>query len=207
MRNWTENQINLIFIRHGETPSNALGRYLGRGEEDLSEAGREKLLYQKEMGKYPKADILFSSPMKRCTQTAELLYGGKALVLIEEWREIDFGSFEGKNYKELDGDADYQAWIDSNGELPFPGGESREEFLIRCQKGLQKAWKELLKNVGTVPFNAAAVVHGGTIMALLSCYCKGGSYYDYQCKNAEGYVCSLKLLNEQEPMLEIIRKL
>lgn len=44
MRNRTENQINLILIRHGETPSNALGRYLGRTEEDLSEAGKEKLL-------------------------------------------------------------------------------------------------------------------------------------------------------------------
>ncbi|SHO44197.1 histidine phosphatase family protein [Anaerocolumna xylanovorans] len=206
MRNWTENQINLILIRHGETPSNTLKRYLGKTDEDLSEAGIEKLLLEKEKGKYPKADILFSSPMKRCIQTAEILYGCKKPVIIEEWREIDFGRFEGKNYKELNGDADYQAWIDSNGELPFPEGESREEFLQRCQKGLQKAVAGLVREERETPVTAAAVVHGGNIMALLSA-CHGGNYYDYQCKNAEGYMCSLKFLNKSELSIEIIRKL
>ena len=33
-----------------------------------------------------------------------------------------------------------------------------------------------------------AVVHGGTIMAILSSLNKD-EYYNYQCKNAEGYIC------------------
>ena len=44
MRNRTENQITLIFIRHGETAANKEQRYLGRTEEALSLEGREKLL-------------------------------------------------------------------------------------------------------------------------------------------------------------------
>lgn len=36
----------------------------------------------------------------------------------------------------------------------------------------------------------AYVVHGGTIMAVLSELC-GGDYYDYHCGNGEGYLCSL----------------
>lgn len=206
MRDWAETQVNFLLIRHGETPSNVLKKYLGRTEEDLSEPGIRNLLIQKEKGKYPEADIIFSSPMKRCIQTAELLYGCKELFLIEEWREIDFGRFEGKNYKELNGDADYQAWIDSNGELPFPEGESREEFRLRCRRGLQRAVAELLRKERKTPVTAALVVHGGTIMALLSSYC-GGSYYDYQCKNTEGYMCSLRLLPGQEIKIEIIQKL
>lgn len=206
MRDRAENQINLILIRHGETISNGLGRYLGRTEEDLSEPGREKLLLQKAAGKYPEADILFSSPMKRCIQTAKILYGQKEPVLIEEWREIDFGRFEGKNYQELNGDADYQAWIDSNGELPFPEGESREEFLIRCRKGLHKAAEVLVREERRTPVTAAAVVHGGNLMALLSSYC-GGSYYDYQCKNSQGYLCRLKVSDKLEVAIEIIGKL
>ena len=35
------------------------------------------------------------------------------------------------------------------------------------------------------------VVHGGTIMALLSHFA-GGEYFDYQCKNGEGYRCQVK---------------
>lgn len=63
----------------------------------------------------------------------------KCLQIIEELAECDFGEFENKNYKELDGNANYQAWIDSNGTLPFPGGESREEFKRRNLSGFERA--------------------------------------------------------------------
>ena len=51
-------------------------------------------------------------------------------------KECDFGDFENKNYKELSGNPDYQAWIDSGGALPFPGGEDPEGFRNRCRGGL-----------------------------------------------------------------------
>ena len=51
---------------------------------------------------------------------------------------MDFGEFEGKNYIELQKDPNYQAWIDSNGTLPFPGGESREAFIKRCEQGFYR---------------------------------------------------------------------
>lgn len=119
MWNRTETQINLILIRHGETTSNSFGRYLGRTDEELSAKGREKLIANKMAGKYPKGEIIFSSPMKRCLQTADIIYSCRKPILIQEWKEMDFGRFEGKNYKELKEDIQYQAWIDSNGELPF----------------------------------------------------------------------------------------
>lgn len=205
MRNRTENQITLALIRHGETPSNALGRYLGQTEEDLSDTGKETLLRNRQSGKYPQADVVFSSPMERCLQTAELLYGCTNPIVVEEWREMDFGHFEGKNYRELSGNAEYQAWIDSGGELPFPGGESRQDFLARCRRGLGQAIGELGK-VESLPASAAAVVHGGTVMALLSAFC-GGDYFDYQCKNGEGYLCRLSFPGTGCFSLEWIRKL
>ena len=100
-------------------------------------------------------------------------------------REMDFGAFEGHNYEELKADVRYQAWIDSNGTLPFPQGESREQFQRRCVEG----FCELLKEVWTrekLPASLALIVHGGTIMALLDAFAEG-SYYDYQCANAKGY--------------------
>ena len=205
MRHRTENQITLALIRHGETPSNALGRYLGRTEEDLSDTGKEKLLRNRQSGKYPQADVVFSSPMERCLQTTELLYGCMNPIVVEEWREMDFGRFEGKNYRELSGNAEYQAWIDSSGELPFPGGESRQDFLARCRRGLGQAVKELGK-AESLPASVAAVVHGGTVMALLSAFC-GGDYFDYQCKNGEGYLCRLSFSGTDCFSLEWIRKL
>ncbi|MGF7143039.1 alpha-ribazole phosphatase [Anaerotaenia torta] len=209
--------IDLILIRHGETPSNESGKYIGRTDESLSEKGRQRLEDGKNAGMYPKEGILVSSPMRRCRETAKLLYGSEPL-LIEEWREIDFGRFEGKNYKELCGDADYQAWLDSNGELPFPEGESREEFVLRCRKGLDKLLR-MMPDMGSMAMaeteskteaarypSVIAAVHGGTIMALLSSYGSGG-YFDYQCKNGEGYRCLLEISNTGEYSIGMAERL
>lgn len=191
MRNGTENQIELFLIRHGKTRANLEHRYLGRTDEELSPEGKEELAAQKAAGNYPapdEVDVVIVSPMKRCRQTAELLYPGMPLLVIEEFREMDFGAFEGKNYKELQGDARYQAWIDSNGTLPFPEGEGQAEFQERCRAGLFRMMEELAGMGKEHPARIAAIVHGGTIMALLGAY-GDRSYFDYQCGNGGGYQC------------------
>ena len=201
----TMSVMEIFWIRHGETPSNKEHRYLGgRTDESLSKEGRSFLKREKEAGRYPKAELLFSSPMKRCLETGARLYPDQESRKIESFREMDFGAFEGKNYQELNGNTAYQAWIDSNGTLPFPEGESREDFICRCREGFFEMLREIeglcLKNVGEkgpigekteIPLKIAAVVHGGTIMALLSSF-YGGEYFDYQVKNGGGYRCMLR---------------
>lgn len=204
MRNRSENQIEtrtgaptgkrteirLTLIRHGATLSNKEGRYLGKTDESLSLDGIQTLEKSVADRTYPAADILFSGPMKRCLETARILYPGQAPIVIPEWTEMDFGTFEGHNYKELSGDPDYQRWIDSGGTLPFPEGESREEFIRRSVAGCETMLKRLRNNCKTAAksgaLNVSAVVHGGTIMALLSHFF-GGEYFDYQVKCGQGY--------------------
>lgn len=192
MRNRTENQIEirLTLIRHGATFSNQEGRYLGKTDVSLSPDGiraLEKFVADRE---YPTVDVLFSGPMKRCLETAQILYPGQTPILIPEWTEMDFGVFEGHNYKELSGNPDYQRWIDSGGTLPFPEGESREEFIRRSVAGCEKMLQCLKNGCKTATEfesqNISAVVHGGTIMALLSHFL-GGEYFDYQVKCGQGY--------------------
>lgn len=223
MRTGMENQITLLLIRHGATESNQEHRYLGKTEETLMKDGKEELFTYKNRKRYPTADILFSSPMKRCIETAHILYPKKEPIIIPEWTEMDFGVFEGKNYMDLQGDKQYQAWIDSNGTLPFPSGESREAFILRCEKGFEKMFEQLLKMEGTwqkereaigqrkVPEKSdskkevktvAAVVHGGTIMALLSRY-YGGEYFDYQVSCGGGYVCKVEYAGQEIKIADI----
>ena len=196
MRNRSENQIELYLIRHGATKANREHRYLGRTEEPLSEEGREELKAFQRQGIYPdpaSLQALFVSPMERCRETAELLFGDCEQHMIPEFREMDFGLFEGKNYQDLRGNAQYQAWIDSNGTLPFPKGESREDFIARCRRGFE----EMLRIVTAEGIsrneerkNIAAVVHGGTIMAVCSSF-TDGEYFDFQIGNGEGYRCKV----------------
>ncbi len=100
-------------------------------------------------------------------ETAGILFPGKSFHIIEELSECDFGEFENKNYKELSGNQDYQRWIDSNGTLPFPGGESREAFKHRSLTGFQKAVTQCIRNKCKT---AALVIHGGTIMNIMEEY-------------------------------------
>lgn len=196
MRNRSENQIELYLIRHGATKANREHRYLGRTEEPLSEEGREALKAFQKKSIYPdpaSLQALFVSPMERCRETAELLFGDCEQHMIPEFREMDFGLFEGKNYQDLRGNAQYQAWIDSNGTLPFPKGESREDFIARCRRGFE----EMLRIVTAEGIsrneerkNIAAVVHGGTIMAVCSSF-TDGEYFDFQIGNGEGYRCKV----------------
>ena len=166
--------LKLILIRHGETQGNKLKRYIGkRTDEPLCpEAGN--MLAQLA---YPEVQAVYASPMIRCTQTAGILFPGKKLNIIDELAECDFGEFENKNYQELDGNEHYQSWIDSGGLLPFPGGESREEFKRRNVTGFQKAVNGCLRNGISL---AALVVHGGTIMNVMEEYAdEDRSFYDW----------------------------
>ena len=181
MRNRSENKVEIVFIRHGRTPANKENRYLGKTDESLSLEGIEALRQEKAEKIYPEIDYLFASPMKRCIETADILYPGKVPILVPQWKEMDFGLFEGKNYQELNGDKQYQAWIDSGGTLPFPQGESRPCFLQRCSQGMYES-VDRYRELFTGGVKIGCVVHGGTIMALLSTF-YGGEYFDYQVKN------------------------
>jgi len=171
-------------IRHGATKGNLEHRYVGSTDEELLPEARV-LLEGYEM---PPADILCVSPLKRCLQTAEILYPGSPLIVVEEFRECDFGEFEYRNYQELNGNPDYRRFIDSEGRSGFPGGEDRDTFQKRCVEGF-------VRILQGIPDSAAValVVHGGTIMALLDALADSAkTYYDWQIGNGEGFAMQVK---------------
>lgn len=177
--------LKIYLIRHGKTYGNTLGRYIGRTDEGLCETGIEMLRQRT----YPKAETVYASPLKRCIETAELIYPRLGIQVIGELSECDFGEFENKNYQELDGNSDYQKWVDSNGVLPFPGGESQSQFRNRCINGFQKVVEECCKSQLST---AAVVAHGGTIMAILEKYAvPQQEFYYWQADNAGGYELEL----------------
>ncbi len=182
-------KLEVLLLRHGQTQGNLEKRYIGKTDEPLLMEDMERIQKVSSLQKQLKQENLvrpqklFVSPMLRCRQTAELLFPGQKQVVIDKLREMDFGRFEAKNYMELSADPAYQAWIDSDGGLPFPEGEDRECFIRRTMEGFrqmtEQAWQE---NCGQI----AAVVHGGSIMAILSGLLQD-DYYAYQVPNLAGY--------------------
>ena len=180
--------MKLYFIRHGATQGNREHRYLGCTDEGILEAEKERL--RQKSRDFPVMDAVFASPYLRCRQTAELLFGKNRTKFIEEFREMDSGEFEYKNYQELSGNADYQKYIDSGGTIGFPGGEQPEDFKFRCREAFRRCIREARKNRWE---HVALVAHGGTIMAILEAfgYPRKG-YFEYQVGNGCGYICTVK---------------
>jgi len=208
----------------------AAGRYSVFSDDVTGTAGKNACLGKSSScsadcaTKRPCVPLVFVSPMKRCVETAQILFPDVKPVVNENFRETDFGLFEGKNYDELMADdrlrSEYQKWIDSGGKDAFPGGESREAFIERTMQGFMSMMDLVLENCAecncadvsgechdvvaecenpgfdvkndeAMP-PAVAVIHGGSIMAILSALC-GGSFYDYQVENGGGYVCTARI--------------
>lgn len=173
--------LEIWLIRHGMTEGNRHGRYIGVTDEALCTEGKAFL----QTISYPQPKIVYVSPLKRCRETAQILFPERSLHIIKELAECDFGDFENKNYQELAGNPDYQAWIDSNGMLPFPNGESREAFRTRNLEGFERAVRECIHRAYT---SAAFVVHGGTIMNLMEVYAEEERpFYQWHVKNGGGF--------------------
>ena len=157
----------LHLIRHGLTQGNLDGTFVGGGLDiPLCKQGEEDLHRLAARHPYPNVPLVFSSPMQRAIQSANLLYPEvKDKVLIEELRENRFGEFEGKTMAQLQNNANFAAWLDpKSGYVPV-GGESGETFAARTA-GALLAMMQYLAEHGIR--QAACVTHGGVIMSMLA---------------------------------------
>lgn len=174
-------RLELYLIRHWKTKGNLEKRYIGTTDEPII-SGSERDLWEKRLHRIlPDVSCVAVSPMKRCRESAELLFPGKKQEVCDAFRECDFGQFENRNYEELKNRPEYQRWIDSGGMEAFPGGESRERFAGRCVEGFVQKVTELQERKIE---RAAFVVHGGTIMAILEWLDhKQRPFYHWQAEN------------------------
>lgn len=155
----------IYLIRHGLTEANLAGKYLGnRTDLPLCLKGRRDLQAIRNEGELPDIQKLYSSPLLRARQSAELLYPGFEPCVIEELTEYDFGVFEGKTAAELEGDPAYTDW--TSGKSPAaPGGEDYTDFVKRLALGLNNVVRDMMSEGITT---SAVIMHGGAIMMLLA---------------------------------------
>ncbi len=173
--------MRVYLLRHGATEYNAQRRYQGATDSPLSRSGRDAL---------GRADIepemVYISRTVRARQTAEILFPNAALIEVPDLREMDFGAFEGKNYVEMEHDADYRAWVDGGCVGQTPGGEDRAGFSRR----VCSAFAALVENTLADGRDMLVIVaHGGTQMAALERFgSPARDYWDWQSPLGGGFV-------------------
>lgn len=157
----------VYLIRHALTQGNLEGRYIGQTDEELCREGLEQLEAMKNDYGYPYPDVVFTSGLKRCKQTATILYPDKTPIEMRGFEECDFGEFEGHTAEELEPYEEFSQWL-SGGEDARPlNGESNKEFAERVCDCFNKTVEGLIKT-GTQ--KAAIITHGGVIMTILSAF-------------------------------------
>lgn len=172
-------------IRHGMTEGNKVGRYVGSTDAPLFKDGIEEIKALKEKYDYKRPKLFFSSPMKRCIETLDLIYGDNSIdiMTVDGLRECNLGDFEGKTADELIDKAEYMDWV-QHGAAP-PNGESNKEFATRVCTAFINTVREILKSGIT---ESVICAHGGVIMTILAVYgLPERKMTDYMANNGRGF--------------------
>jgi alpha-ribazole phosphatase/probable phosphoglycerate mutase len=156
----------IYLIRHGETASNAGGRFQGQTDVPLNEAGYEQARLAATALEGRGIGALYTSDLSRAAETARLVGErlGLTPVAVSRLRETHFGAWQGHTWAEID--ALYPGVAATFHADPMstraPGGESLEDMHARVAEALEAI-------IAQHPDETVAVIaHGGPIRAMLA---------------------------------------
>lgn len=152
--------LQIWWIRHGESTWNRENRWQGHSDIPLSQTGQEQAQRLARALQQQRFDLVFSSDLQRARQTAEIALPGVEVVTDPRLREVHFGHFEGLTREEMSEEQrqELSRWLKDPFETAIPGGESLAQVYERlCQ------WRSGLPTSGKV----AVFTHGGVIRCSL----------------------------------------
>lgn len=172
-------------IRHGAISPTLMGRYIGVTDVALSEEGKKDIQKLDSTMDYPYAKIVFTSPLKRCVETARLIYPNSEPLVIDQLSEYHFGEWENCSADELKGNENFAKWLAGDNSVKPPRGESNADFTRRICIMFESIVDGLIKTGNT---DAAIITHGGVMNTLLAVYgLPQAKPFDWACDNGYGY--------------------
>lgn len=157
----------IYLFRHGLTKGNLNAQYIGHTDLPLTSDSISQLKTIKATEHYPKASAVFSSPLKRCKDSATIMFPENNIIIIDDFIEYNFGEFEQLTAEDLKDNEDFKAWLKGDMNTRAPYGESNAEFVKRVCSAFESVVDGCIKT-GTNP--VAIVGHAGVLMTILSCY-------------------------------------
>jgi len=132
----------IYLIRHGLTESNKNNIYAGWNEESLCQEGINALLEIGKKLKEFKIEKIYSSPIRRAIQTAEVLnsFLNKAVEIEENLKEMKMGPWEGLS-EEVVAEKfpkEWRIWNLEPSELKLDGRETLKELHLRALEAVKK---------------------------------------------------------------------
>jgi broad specificity phosphatase PhoE len=186
-----------LLIRHGKHngSDNVL---LGRTDEaGLSVEGHEQV---RRLGLFvarPQIDLVYTSPRRRCRETAReiALAAAAPLEAAEALDDVDYGAWTGSSFTQLARDTIWTAWNAHRDFVRVPNGERMRDVQIRILRFLQCV------SAVHPAARVAVVTHAELIRAAVLAE-RGLSLRDWAQIEIEP--CSVWLLERQEPSIEAV---
>jgi len=157
-------ETRLILIRHGESVLGRARRYAGHRDTPLSPEGRLQISRLRPRFRRLRPQVVVSSDLKRCRETASLLAPDARVLDCEPLRELDFGAWDGltaASCRRRD-PRRFDRWMRDPWSVPPPGGEKLETLWARVRSFVSDL-------VRRHPDRRIAIItHAGPIRALLA---------------------------------------
>ncbi len=168
----------IILLRHGENPANLTKEFSYKKiDYPLTEKGVLQAQQTAEALRGRKVRAIYTSPLKRALQTAQIVGDAVGLTPIveEAFRELNVGRLEEvppsdetwDQYRRV-----IHAWVEGRSEVSFPDGENNRQLWARYESGLRKV-------ILAYPDQTLLIVgHGGIFTATLPRLCPDVSILD-----------------------------
>ena len=175
--------MQVFLVRHGRTVWTEQHRYQGRRDVPLSPEGEAELVRAAES-----PEEVWVSPLSRARRTAELVFPEAVQRVEPDLAEMDFGAFEGRNYRDMEEDRDYRTWVDGGCMGRCPGGEDRPGF---CRRASGAVLRLVERSLAEGREELVIVAHGGVLMAAMEALAlPERGYFDWQTAPGTGYLLS-----------------
>lgn len=185
----------LILVRHVVTEDNMLSKLSGHIDSKISEEGKIQINKITDYLKNEKIDKIYTTTSSRTKETVKYLAEINNINIKESefLKEINFGDFEGKDFKEIQKNYpdEFNKMISEGYEYRYPNGES----LIDCYKRVSKEIKSILDDAED---NSITLIcsHAGTIRNILTYLIADTFEYHWNFKINNASVSILEIDNE-----------
>jgi len=131
----------LFLVRHGETDWNRSGQIMGEQPVPMNQNGEAQVKRLATFLKSRSIHALYSSPVVRALQTAEILASALQVPVTADrgLTEINVGEWEGRYWKHLTDEFARQQFYTRPEEARPPGGETLSEVQTRAVAAVERA--------------------------------------------------------------------
>ena len=153
------------FVRHGEIASNVKKIYAGWSQEGLTSRGHQQAIEAAKRLVFFDIDHIYTSPLKRAVQTADIIGGPLEIkpIFEESFKELKLGIWEGLSEEEVGRKYpdEWKIWNTRPAELVLDGRETLNGLLKRVLAVIEKV------RAGVTNSSILIVTHVAVIRVLL----------------------------------------